>query len=62
VPTAVADFPGDTLYSAPPRSFAERAYNIARWTKFDRGGHFAALEEPDLFIADIRDFARSLAP
>jgi microsomal epoxide hydrolase len=62
VPVAVADFPGDTLYAAPPRSFAERAYNIARWTKYDRGGHFAALEEPDLFLADIRDFARSLRP
>jgi pimeloyl-ACP methyl ester carboxylesterase len=56
-PTAFANFPGEALYQAPPRSFAERAYNIVRWTDQPRGGHFAAMEEPDLFVADLRAWA-----
>ena len=59
-PTAVANFPGEALYQAPPRSWAERAYNIVRWTDMPSGGHFAAMEEPDLFIADVRAWAREL--
>jgi microsomal epoxide hydrolase len=35
-------------------------YNVQRWTEMPRGGHFAALEAPDLLIDDIRAFARSL--
>ena len=58
-PTAFANFPGEPLYTAPPRSWAERAYNIVRWQEQPRGGHFAAMEEPDLFVADVRDWARS---
>ncbi|MHC4639179.1 MAG: alpha/beta fold hydrolase, partial [Planctomycetota bacterium] len=46
--------------SWPPRSYAERIYNIARWTEMPRGGHFAALEQPALLIEDIRAFARTL--
>jgi microsomal epoxide hydrolase len=57
-PTAFANFPGEPLYSAPPRAFAERAYNIVRWTDQPRGGHFAAMEEPDLFVADVQAWAR----
>ena len=59
-PTAFANFPGEPLYQAPPRSFAERAYNIVRWTDMPRGGHFAAMEEPDLYVDEVRDWARSL--
>ena len=59
VPTAATLFPKELL-SWPPRSYAERVYNIQRWTEMPRGGHFAALEEPDLLIDDIRAFARSL--
>ncbi len=59
VPTAAALFPAELL-SWPPRSYAERVYNIARWTEMPRGGHFAALEEPELLIDDIRSFARTL--
>ena len=59
-PTAFANFPGEPLYQAPPRSFAERAYNIVRWTEMPRGGHFAAMEEPDLFVDEVRDWARAL--
>lgn len=58
-PTAFANFPGEALYKAPPRSWADRAYNITRWTDMETGGHFAAMEEPDLFVADVRDWARS---
>ena len=59
VPTAAALFPAELL-SWPPRSYVERVYNIARWTEMPRGGHFAALEQPDLLIDDIRAFARTL--
>jgi len=59
VPTAAALFPAELL-SWPPRSYAERIYNIARWIKMPRGGHFAALEQPALLIEDIRAFTRTL--
>lgn len=58
-PTAFANFPGEPLYSAPPRSWADRAYNIVRWTEMPRGGHFAAMEEPDLFVDDVRAWGRT---
>jgi microsomal epoxide hydrolase len=57
-PTAFANFPGEPLYKPPPRSFAERAYNIVRWTEMPRGGHFAAMEQPDLYVEDVRAWAR----
>ncbi len=59
VPTAAALFPAEML-EWPPRSYAERMYNIKRWTNMSKGGHFAALEQPELLINDIRAFARSL--
>jgi len=59
VPTAVALFPKEYLEWAP-RSYVERIYNIHRWTEMPKGGHFAALEEPDLLIKDIREFSKSL--
>ena len=59
-PTAFANFPGEALYKAPPRSWAERAYNITRWTEMATGGHFAAMEEPDLFVADVRAWGASV--
>lgn len=52
VPTAVAVFPTDHAI----RPFAERAHTIVRWTEFERGGHFPALEAPDLLAADLRAF------
>ena len=42
----------------PPRSWADRSYNIAQWTEMPSGGHFAALEEPELLVDDIRSFFR----
>lgn len=59
-PTAFANFPGEPLYSAPPRSFAERAYNVVRWRDMPRGGHFAAMEEPELFVDEVRGWAREV--
>ena len=59
VPTGCAVFPREML-RWPPRSYAERIYNIQQWTEMPRGGHFAAMEEPELLLNDIRKFARSL--
>jgi pimeloyl-ACP methyl ester carboxylesterase len=56
VPTGVAVFPMDTTI----RRLAEREHTIAHWSEFDRGGHFAAMEAPDLLIDDIRTFFRPL--
>jgi epoxide hydrolase len=59
VPLGVAVFPHDILL--PIRRFADHAFpNIVHWTEFDRGGHFAAMEEPELFVGDLRAFARTL--
>lgn len=44
----------------PPREWVERGYNIERWTEIPTGGHFAALEEPELLVKDIRDFFRPM--
>jgi pimeloyl-ACP methyl ester carboxylesterase len=58
VPTGVAVFPREI--ARPIRRFAERLHNIVHWTELDRGGHFAAMEEPDLVIDDVREFFRRL--
>jgi pimeloyl-ACP methyl ester carboxylesterase len=58
-PTGFAAFPADLL-PPPPRSWIERAYNLRRHTVMPKGGHFAALEEPDLLVEDIREFFRPL--
>ena len=58
VPTAVTIFPADI--DRPPREWGERVYDVARWTVMPRGGHFPALEEPELLAADIREFFRPL--
>jgi pimeloyl-ACP methyl ester carboxylesterase len=55
-PTAVAVFPGD----GPLRALAERSLHVVRWTEYDRGGHFASLQAPDLLVADVRAFVREL--
>jgi microsomal epoxide hydrolase len=52
VPTACAIFPKEL--ARPPRRWAERVYNVQRWTEFPRGGHFAALEEPEALVEDLR--------
>ena len=58
-PTGIAAFPVD-LIPFPPRSQVERSINVAHWTSFEEGGHFAALERPDDLVGSIRAFARTL--
>jgi pimeloyl-ACP methyl ester carboxylesterase len=62
IPYAISVFP-DELYQAP-RSWAERAYpgNLIHYNRLDRGGHFAAWEQPELFCAEMRASFRSLRP
>jgi hypothetical protein len=58
VPTAVARFRGDRAV----RGLAELAHTVVRWTEFDRGGHFASLQAPDLLVDDVRAFFGPLRP
>ena len=55
-PTGVAVFPREIAPSI--RHIAERSNNIVHWSEFERGGHFAAMEVPDVLVTDLRDFAR----
>ena len=56
VPTAHARFPAEIRPT--PRLWAEQMYNVVRWTKLAKGGHFAAFEQPELFVNDLREFCR----
>jgi pimeloyl-ACP methyl ester carboxylesterase len=56
VPAAFAIFPKDI--SQPPREWAQRFFNVQRWTEMPRGGHFAAMEEPAKLAEDIRAWFR----
>ena len=58
VPTACAQFPKEI--SAPPRKYLEARYNLTRYTLMPRGGHFAAMEQPDLLVSDVRAFFHDL--
>jgi epoxide hydrolase len=55
VPTGVARFPKEEILRFP-RSWVERRYHVTHWTDMPRGGHFAAMEEPELFADDVRAF------
>jgi len=57
-PLGVAAFPHEL--PMPPRAWVERVYNVARWTPMPRGGHFAAMEAPELLAEEIRAFFRPL--
>ena len=54
VPTGVASFPKEIVRT--PRSWCEARYDITHWTDMERGGHFAAFEQPEAFVADLRTF------
>lgn len=54
LPTGIASFPMEIIRS--PRLWCEQAYNVTHWTDMPRGGHFAAFEQPDLFVDDVRAF------
>lgn len=57
-PTGVAVFPKEIARA--PREWVERAYNLCHWSPMPAGGHFAAMENPKLLVADIRNFFRDL--
>lgn len=58
VPTGVARYPKEVLRY--PRSWVERHYQVTHWAVMPRGGHFAALEQPDAFVEDLRRFFRTV--
>ena len=58
VPTAAAVFPAEIFRI--PKAYAQTRFNLVRYNRFDRGGHFAALEEPDLLVQDVTEFFASL--
>jgi hypothetical protein len=60
-PTAIANFTSQYAFEGDePREWAERLYNIQRWTPMERGGHFAPTEEPVALARDIATFFASL--
>ena len=56
VPTGAAVYPAELIRAA--RSWAELRYDIVHWAEMPRGGHFAAFEQPELFVDDVRAFFR----
>jgi pimeloyl-ACP methyl ester carboxylesterase len=63
VPLGIAAFPNDSLLPVPPRSRLERvASNLMHWTDMPAGGHFAAMEQPDLFTRDVVAWAQKVWP
>ena len=59
VPSGYAEFPREIVKT--PRSAAERVFtDLRRWSVMPKGGHFAALEQPDLLAEDVRAFFRDL--
>ena len=59
IPTAAAVFPAE-MSEWPPRSYVDRMFNITQWTEMPSGGHFAALEEPELLVNDLVKFSRTV--
>ncbi len=59
VPTGFASFPCE-IRPRPPRGLLEKTYNLVHFNEFDRGGHFAALEQPDAFVGDVSAFVRQV--
>lgn len=55
VPTGFAAF-RDPVFIPPPRSYAEKTFNIVHWSEMPAGGHFAAWEQPELLLQDLRAF------
>ena len=58
VPTGIARYPKEVMRF--PRSWVEQQYNVTHWSVMPRGGHFAAMEQPGLFVDDVRTFFRSV--
>ena len=60
VPVGIASFPREMRVFDPPRSILERNFNLVHYTRMPRGGHFACLEQPQLFVEDVRAFFRKV--
>ena len=60
VPTGCALYPAEMM-AWPPRSYYERMYNITHWEKMPKGGHFAAMEVPEIWLEDVRKFFRTIS-
>jgi pimeloyl-ACP methyl ester carboxylesterase len=58
VPTGVARYPKEVVRF--PRAWVERQYHVTHWAELPRGGHFAAMEQPGLFVEDVRSFFRTV--
>jgi epoxide hydrolase len=58
VPTGVAQYPKEVIRF--PRAWVERCYHVTRWAEMPKGGHFAAMEQPELFAGDVRAFFRTV--
>jgi len=59
VPTGVARYPKEEILRFP-RAWVEQRYNVTHWAVMPRGGHFAAMEQPELFVDDLRTFFRTV--
>ena len=59
IPTGIAIFPAE-MSAWPPRSYVDRIFNVKQWTEMQYGGHFAAMEQPDLLVNDIVKFTRTI--
>jgi len=57
-PLGFGAFPAEMTALNPPQSLLAKTYNLVRYTKMPRGGHFAAFEQPQLFAQEIREFFR----
>jgi pimeloyl-ACP methyl ester carboxylesterase len=57
-PVGIAHYPYPDSF--PARKYVERGYNVQYWKDMPKGGHFAAMEQPELFASDLREFAASL--
>ena len=60
IPTGIALFPAE-MSTWPPKTYVERIFNIKQWTEMKRGGHFAAMEQPELLVNDIVKFAKKIS-
>jgi microsomal epoxide hydrolase len=58
-PVGIAVYPKEFM-PWPPRHYVEKGYNVVRWAELDHGGHFAAMEVPGIFVADIQSFIRQI--
>ena len=59
IPTGIAKFPKE-MSEWPPKSYLNRIFNIQHWSEMKNGGHFAALEQPDVLVKDLRKFLRAI--